>query len=238
MQLDLDQDIQSLRPGTADFVMCSNQLLKVKKKFQNVLKEFHHLELQFSQRQKDRMLREMRIVKADATQDDVEEFLESGQGGIFAQQVLHSSRYGDARNALKQVQDRQADIRNIESTVEELAQLFLDLNTLIEQQDYTIDQVYEHVEETVVHLEKGEQEVEKAIVHRKNSIKVRFDIVHSCWVIALSLLLTFCLDFVVVFFLVELDIMCYCGLYCDWYRLLLIVRSYGFMEQVVWKLIL
>ncbi|KAJ3351158.1 Plasma membrane t-SNARE, secretory vesicle fusion [Allomyces javanicus] len=166
----LDKDLGGMTKGTADYVMCANQLVTVKKKYQEDVRAFHAAETAFQQRQRDRMLREMRIVQPDATDADVDEYMASG-GQIFAQQVLHSSRYGEARRALQSVQDRHAELQAIERTVEELAQLFLDLNTLIEQQDYTITQITEHVEETVVELEKGEKEIEKAVEIRKNSIK-------------------------------------------------------------------
>ncbi|KAJ3360808.1 Plasma membrane t-SNARE, secretory vesicle fusion [Allomyces arbusculus] len=166
----LDKDLTGMTKGTADYVMCANQLVTVKKKYQEDVRAFHAAETAFQQRQRDRMLREMRIVQPDATDADVDEYMASG-GQIFAQQVLHSSRYGEARRALQSVQDRHAELQAIERTVEELAQLFLDLNTLIEQQDYTITQITEHVEDTVVELEKGEKEIEKAVEIRKNSIK-------------------------------------------------------------------
>ncbi|KNE63333.1 hypothetical protein AMAG_08473 [Allomyces macrogynus ATCC 38327] len=166
----LDKELGGMTKGTADYVMCANQLVTVKKKYQEDVRAFHAAETAFQQRQRDRMLREMRIVQPDATDADVDEYMASG-GQIFAQQVLHSSRYGEARRALQSVQDRHAELQAIERTVEELAQLFLDLNTLIEQQDYTITQITEHVEDTVVDLEKGEKEIEKAVEIRKNSIK-------------------------------------------------------------------
>ncbi|KAI9159203.1 hypothetical protein H9P43_008540 [Blastocladiella emersonii ATCC 22665] len=168
----LDSALGALRKGTADYVMCANQLTNLKKNYQAQVQEFHQLETGFGNAQKDRLLREMRIVKADATEDDLEEYLNSGgQGGIFAQQVLHSSRYGEARRALRQVEDRQVEILKIEQMVEELAQLFLDLSMLVEQQDYTINQITEHVEEAVVEIERGEKEVTEAIEIRKNTIK-------------------------------------------------------------------
>ncbi|KAI9218349.1 t-SNARE [Blastocladiella britannica] len=168
----LDGEHSRLRKGTADYVMCANQLTNLKKNYQAAVQEFHQLETDFGNAQRDRMLREMRIVTPDATEQDLDEYLASGgHGGIFAQQVLQSSRYGNARRVLQQVEDRQVELELIERTVSELAQLFLDLNTLIEQQDYTINQVVEYVEEAAVNIERGEKEVEQAIETRKDSIK-------------------------------------------------------------------
>jgi syntaxin 1B/2/3 len=39
-------------------------------------------------------------------------------------QLLSSNRYGDARGAFKEVQERHEDIKKIEKTLTELAQMF------------------------------------------------------------------------------------------------------------------
>jgi outer membrane protein assembly factor BamD (BamD/ComL family) len=45
-------------------------------------------------------------------------------------QLLNSNRYGDARAAFKEVQDRHVEIVKIEQTITELAQMFNDVSDL------------------------------------------------------------------------------------------------------------
>ena len=42
---------------------------------------------------------------------------------------MSSNRYGEAKSAYREVQERHADIQKIERTLTELAQLFSDVNT-------------------------------------------------------------------------------------------------------------
>ena len=46
----------------------------------------------------------------------------------FCTQLLNSNRYGDARTAYKEVQDRHVEIIKIEQTITELAQMFQDVS--------------------------------------------------------------------------------------------------------------
>lgn len=55
--------------------------------------------------------------------------MDDDQGGqIFSQALMNSNRYGEARSAYREVQERHADIKKIEKTLTELAQLFNDVS--------------------------------------------------------------------------------------------------------------
>ena len=57
--------------------------------------------------------------------------MDDDQGGqVFSQALMNSNRYGDARSAYRDVQERHRDIKNIEKTLTELAQLFNDVSLL------------------------------------------------------------------------------------------------------------
>ena len=48
----------------------------------------------------------------------------------ISRQLASSNRMGSARNALKEVQSRAEDIKRIEQTISELAQMFNDVSSL------------------------------------------------------------------------------------------------------------
>jgi syntaxin 1B/2/3 len=49
---------------------------------------------------------------------------------FFSMQLLSSNRYGDARGALREIQERNQDIKKIEKTLTELAQMFNEVRPL------------------------------------------------------------------------------------------------------------
>lgn len=86
-------------------------------------------------------------MKPDASPEEVKAVVNDDQGGeIFSQavsillnevvvlilmcisQLLNSNRYGEARTAYREVQERHEDIKRIEKTITELAQLFNDVS--------------------------------------------------------------------------------------------------------------
>ena len=62
----------------------------------------------------------------------------SARGTEADGQLLNSNRYGAARGAYREVQERHAEIQKIEKTLTELAQMFSEMAMLVEQQDETI----------------------------------------------------------------------------------------------------
>ncbi|KAJ1509095.1 Plasma membrane t-SNARE, secretory vesicle fusion, partial [Coelomomyces lativittatus] len=164
----LETKLSQFTPGTANFVMCANQLTTLRKKHLGYVSQFQQLEKNYSGKQKEKLLKELRVIHPNATEDDLHQ-LNNGQ--FFKQTMLQSNRYG--QQALHQVKERHEEIQKIESTVEEVAELFLELSSLIQQQDFVVENIVQHADETVVNLEKGGEEVDKAIVQQRSNIKLK-----------------------------------------------------------------
>jgi hypothetical protein len=109
-------------------------------------------------------------------------------------QLLQSNRYGQANSAYKEVQQRHEDIKRIEQTLAELAQLFNDVRRhlaptysqmrnliedflppffqmamLIEQQDETINVVQDQAVGVNRDMEEGSKQLDTAIVSAKKA---------------------------------------------------------------------
>ncbi|KAJ2332525.1 hypothetical protein GGH91_006156, partial [Coemansia sp. RSA 2671] len=68
------------------------------KKFSEQLQRYRQMEYQYSQRNRERLERQYRIARPDASDEEVASAIDSDQAGqVFAQSVMHSSRIGDAR---------------------------------------------------------------------------------------------------------------------------------------------
>lgn len=82
---------------------------------------------------------------------------------------MQSSRSGQAKQVLSEVQSRHDDIKKIEKTILELHQLFVDMQMMVEQQAETLTQIEVHAEHTMVDLEQGVRDVDRAIVSAKST---------------------------------------------------------------------
>jgi len=87
----------------------------------------------------------------------------------FTSQLLNSNRYGDARGALREIQERNNDIKKIEKTLTELAQMFNEMSMLVEQQDENIVAIETSAAQVNTDMEGGLKHTEEAVVKARKA---------------------------------------------------------------------
>lgn len=158
----------------------------VKSKFVEAIQNYQQVEQQYRQKYKQRMERQFKIVKPDATPEEVRAVVDDDQGGqIFSQALMSSNRYGESRAAYREVQERHEDIKRIERTIAELAQLFNDMSILVEQQDETINTIEAQATEVEKDVETGLGYTDKAVTSAKSARRKRW----ICFLIFLVILI-------------------------------------------------
>jgi len=174
----LKRRIQSLerQGGSArEAQIKKQQTALVKSKFVEAIQSYQQVEQQYRQKYKHRMERQFKIVKPDATPEEVRAVVDDSQGGqIFSQALMNSNRYGESRAAYREVQERHEDIKRIERTIAELAQLFNDMSILVEQQDETINIIEAQASEVEKDVETGLGYTEKAVTSARSARKKRW----------------------------------------------------------------
>ncbi|KAJ9122874.1 hypothetical protein QFC24_003912 [Naganishia onofrii] len=145
------------------------QVQAAKSRFMSLLQEYQTVEKEFRKKVKERGERQYKIVKPDATPEEVKQVLESENPQIFSQALLSSNRYGDARGALREIQERNQDIKKIEKTLTELAQMFNEMSMLVEQQDETIATIETQAGQVNNDMEQGLKYTEQAVVKARKA---------------------------------------------------------------------
>ncbi|KAG7452617.1 syntaxin-like protein [Guyanagaster necrorhizus] len=162
------------------------QTALVKSKFVEAIQSYQTVEQQYRTKYKQRMERQFKIVKPDASPEEVRAVVNDENGGqIFSQALLSSNRYGESRAAYREVQERHEDIKRIEKTLGELAQLFNDMSVLVEQQDETINNIETQAATVERDTEAGLGYTEKAVVSARAARKKRW----ICFFITLIILI-------------------------------------------------
>jgi syntaxin 1B/2/3 len=142
----------------------SPQVGRVDRRLKQAIQQYQQVESQFRKRTQDQMARQYRIVRPDASEEEVRGAVEDTSGRqMFSQALLQSNRRGQAQAALSAVQDRHAALQKIEQQMVELAQLFQDMDTLVVQQEVAVTQIEQKGEEVVENLDKGNQEISVAV---------------------------------------------------------------------------
>lgn len=190
MNKSIKNRIQTLENSNAKHLKNSDlnirraQTARVKKEFITCIQRYKDVENSFSQKYRQRVERQIKIVKQDVTDEELDEIIYSEQGNqIFAQSLMQNSRSGQAKAVLTEVTTRHDDIKRIQKTIFELAQLFEDMQMMVEQQGETLDQVEEHAQSAQGDLEQGVKQVSRAIVLAKSTRAKKW----CCFVITIIL---------------------------------------------------
>ncbi|KAI0375029.1 t-SNARE [Pilatotrama ljubarskyi] len=160
-----------------DQAIRKNQTSLLRQKFVEVLQNYQQVERDYRAKYRQRVERQFRIVKPDATPEEVAAVVNDTDGAgaqIFTQALSSSTRYGESRMAYREVQDRHNDIQKIERTLEELAQLFNDMSVLVAQQDEAIDQIQTMAGNVEADTAAGLQQTEKAVEHARSARRKRW----------------------------------------------------------------
>ncbi|KAG1754511.1 t-SNARE [Suillus lakei] len=169
------KDLERQGGSGRDGQIRKQQTALVKSKFVDAIQSYQTVEQQYRQKYKQRMERQFKIVKPDATPEEVRAVVNDENGGqIFSQALMNSNRYGESRAAYREVQERHQDIKRIEQTIAELAQLFNDMSMLVEQQDETINTIQATAEIVEKDMEAGLQHTGKAVGSARSARKKRW----------------------------------------------------------------
>ncbi|CAG8631774.1 6290_t:CDS:1 [Dentiscutata heterogama] len=132
----------------------------LREKLSNILNEYRGAEDEYIKQQTERTVRQYKIVNPSATQQEIDDYMSSPSGQPVFQQAL--LRSGEARAALDQVKRRHNDIKRVEETIAELADLFKELYLQVEAQDKTIVDIEDNATATATKLEKANEDLDRA----------------------------------------------------------------------------
>ncbi|PHH53876.1 Syntaxin-like protein psy1 [Ceratocystis fimbriata CBS 114723] len=175
----------------------SPQVGRIDRRLKTAINNYQQVESAFRKRTQEQMARQFRIVRPDASEEEVRAAVEdtSASGQVFSQALKDSNRMGNARAALNAVQDRHQALLKIESQIVELAQLFQDLDTLIVQQEETVVQMEQKAEEIVENMDKGNEEIDTAITSARSARRKKW------WCLAICIAIVVVIVIIVVVYL-------------------------------------
>lgn len=163
-----------------------DQAESVRRRFLELIQTFRLAESNNREQTKIHAERQFKIVKPDATQEELNAVVEDGSGAqqIFQQAMMQSNRRGEARTVLNEVQVRHRELLKLEKTMAELTQLFHDMEELVIEQDQPVKQIEEQINNAQYDIEQGVGHTEKAVILAKKARKKKI----WCFIICVSIL--------------------------------------------------
>ena len=167
---DLDADKPPFEAGGSGAMrQHSTVVLALRKKLASTLCEFSALRTQLEKDHQSLLARRYAAVTGHPPSDDELERL-AGDGAsrdaaeaVF-RQAITATRANEvlARAALAEVHERHAVIVDIERSMAQLQQMFLDLAALVEAQGETVDCIEQHVQRSVAYVDRARHHVKQA----------------------------------------------------------------------------
>ena len=139
-------------------------------KFRAVLREFQESQLEYKNATQDKIKRQIAIVKPDADETEINELAQDpdATSRLLNEQIIGTA-HKKIQNAVDDIDKKYKDILRLEKGVEEVYQLFLDLETLINAQGEMLDSILTNMQDANDYVKKANVKLESAKKYHKKS---------------------------------------------------------------------
>ncbi|RWS14960.1 syntaxin-like protein, partial [Dinothrombium tinctorium] len=168
----MEQEIDKIEESgdmSADFRIRKTQHSMLLQKFVQTMTDYNQTQVDYRERCKARIQRQLEIAGKSTTAEEVEEMLESGNAQIFTEGICTDS--AQMRQTLADIEARHSDIKKLEQSIFELHEMFLDMATLVENQGEMIDRIEFHVGKAVEYVKAGTEDTRKALKLQREARK-------------------------------------------------------------------
>ncbi|XP_076878538.1 syntaxin 3b isoform X1 [Brachyhypopomus gauderio] len=153
---------------SADIRIRKSQHAVLSRKFVDVMTKYNEAQVDFRDKSKGRIQRQLEITGKVTSDEELEEMLEAGNTAVFTAGIIDS---GISRQALNEIESRHKDIVRLESSIKELHDMFVDIAMLVESQGDIVDNIEVNVSKAVDHVEVAKDETKKAIRYQSKARK-------------------------------------------------------------------
>ncbi|KAJ3435093.1 syntaxin-1a [Anaeramoeba flamelloides] len=157
------------KAGIAETRIRQNQTQALKTKFVNLLSQLNSVQENNKEKLRDKVSRQCKIVNPEITEEQIESVLEGG--GQKSTQIFSGRQLQDAQDLVGQINAKHAEILNLEKSINELHQMFVDMALLVHVQGEMIDKIETNVVESKDYIQEGVVQVKQAIRYQKKSRK-------------------------------------------------------------------
>ncbi|KAG2497279.1 hypothetical protein HYH03_004863 [Edaphochlamys debaryana] len=159
-------------PGTATERTRTTITAGLKKKFKDHMQEFSELRTRIRSEYRETVERRVYTVTGEHVGDEeIERMIENGESeNIFQKAILEQGR-GRVLDTLAEIQERHRAVKDLEQSLLELHQMFLDMAVLVEAQGEMLDNIEKQVARSVDYVKGGTEALQDAKQLQKNTRK-------------------------------------------------------------------
>ncbi|KAJ0051041.1 hypothetical protein NL108_012297, partial [Boleophthalmus pectinirostris] len=156
--------------ASADLRIRKSQHAILAKKFVEVMTKYNEAQMDFRDKSKGRIARQLEITGKATTDEELEEMLEGGNAAVFTAGIMESKIN---QQALNEIEARHKDIMRLESSIKELHDMFMDIAMLVENQGGMIERIESNMDQSVGFVERAVADTKKAAKFQQEARRVR-----------------------------------------------------------------
>ncbi|XP_061736867.1 syntaxin-3-like [Nerophis ophidion] len=170
--------------ASADLRIKKSQHAILAKKFVEVMTKYNEAQVDFRDKSKGRIARQLEITGKATTDEELEEMLEGGNSNVFSAGIMDSKIN---QQALNEIEARHKDIMRLESSIKELHDMFVDIAMLVENQGGMIDRIESNMDQSVGFVERAVADTKKAAKFQQEARRKQMMIFCCCVILCLIL---------------------------------------------------
>ncbi|XP_019953361.1 syntaxin-11b.1 [Paralichthys olivaceus] len=135
--------------------------------FRDAMFDYNEAEMSHRENCKIQIQRQMEIVGREVTGEQVEEIIETGQWNVFTDNIVSEGK--TARSALSQIEKRHQELVDLETRIQSIHDIFLDIALLVEEQGPMLNAIQTNVQKTDENIKEVLVKLGRAKRHDKNN---------------------------------------------------------------------
>ncbi|XP_039504398.1 syntaxin-3a isoform X3 [Pimephales promelas] len=167
---------------SADMRIRKSQHAVLSRKFVDVMTKYNEAQVDFREKSKGRIQRQLEITGKATTDEELEEMLEGGNAAVFTAGIVDS---GISKQALSEIEARHKDIVRLESSIKELHDMFVDIAMLVESQGGMIERIENNMDQSVGFVERAVADTKKAAKYQQEARRKKMMIMLCCVILGI-----------------------------------------------------
>ncbi|XP_046841268.1 syntaxin-like [Xenia sp. Carnegie-2017] len=146
--------------------------------FADVMSNYNTIQVSYREKCKERIQRQLDITGQSKSSEEVEDMLEKKNIALFTSGIIIETQ--QARQALGDIEARHQDIVNLEKSIRELHEMFLDMAMLVESQGEMINRIEHNVDNAADYISSAKNETKKAVKYQSKARRKKIIVAILC----------------------------------------------------------
>jgi len=164
--------------GSGDIRMRLLHYESLVRQFAASMKDFQEVQRSFQERRRDKLIQTYLIVRPYATQEELDRLVDStGNIVLTSADILRLGEKGDLKQHLDELKRRRQSVLNIEAGIKLLNQMFIDMQTMVDEQGEILNSIEQSLENVEDFIAEAADTLDEAVTLQKAIRKKRCNII-------------------------------------------------------------